>query len=422
MRLSVNMHSFKIQTMRLKSFQAQSMTEAMAMVRAALGEEAIIISTREDSSEKIVRVTAAVEDVEIEEPALDFGEDEWEYGDEEPSDALSSFFQEDDRLFDNYKDEDFISDRPDRSITLDHDNILEDQEETYFESAFAIQDIDPEEEAIDFYDWDLEEDDMGGFTEHGFIEPITENLIRHNLPADISDKIISSAIASDMEDTGPALAAALNNIYNFRKLPLEGQSRPIILVGPPGSGKTLCTAKLATRAVMRGLKTAVITTDTVRAGGVEQLKAFTRLLDIDLLTASDPHALEECIRLHKDADQIIIDTPGISPFKPNDMKELADYLKITDFDSIFVMPAGNDALEAADMARAFEILGVKTLLPTKLDISRRYGGILTASYYGHMEIADGSDTAAVADGLEEMNAKRLSTLLIPSLLEANKTK
>ena len=172
---------------------------------------------------------------------------------------------------------------------------------------------------------------------------------------------------------------------------------------------------------MDGLNTAVISTDTVRAGGVDQLRAFTKLLDIDLMTASDPHALEDCIAMHNKADQIIIDTPGISPFRPEDMRELANLLKVTDFETILVLPAGSDAQECADMARAFEILGIKSLLPTKLDISRRYGGILTAAYHGRLSLTDGSSTPSVADGLHPLDANSLSKLLIPSLYKENQS-
>ncbi|HOO52259.1 MAG TPA: hypothetical protein PLK94_13320, partial [Alphaproteobacteria bacterium] len=48
--------------MRLKSFYAKTMTEAMQLVREALGEDAIIIATREENGGKSVRVTAAIED------------------------------------------------------------------------------------------------------------------------------------------------------------------------------------------------------------------------------------------------------------------------------------------------------------------------------------------------------------------------
>src|SRR5262245_43473969 len=48
--------------MRLKSFHARTMTEAMQMVRSALGDEAVIIATREEKGAAGgVRVTAAIE-------------------------------------------------------------------------------------------------------------------------------------------------------------------------------------------------------------------------------------------------------------------------------------------------------------------------------------------------------------------------
>ena len=47
--------------MRLKSFYAKTVTEAMQMIRETLGEDAIIVATREDAGGKGVSVTAAIE-------------------------------------------------------------------------------------------------------------------------------------------------------------------------------------------------------------------------------------------------------------------------------------------------------------------------------------------------------------------------
>jgi flagellar biosynthesis GTPase FlhF len=46
--------------MRLKSFQAKSMSEAMRQIKETLGDDAIIVSTKEEAG-GWVRVTAAVE-------------------------------------------------------------------------------------------------------------------------------------------------------------------------------------------------------------------------------------------------------------------------------------------------------------------------------------------------------------------------
>ena len=47
--------------MRLKSFTAPTMAEAMEMVRIELGDDAIIVSTQRAAGQKGVRITAALE-------------------------------------------------------------------------------------------------------------------------------------------------------------------------------------------------------------------------------------------------------------------------------------------------------------------------------------------------------------------------
>src|SRR5882724_10914260 len=68
------------------------------------------------------------------------------------------------------------------------------------------------------------------------------------------------------EDLRPALAhgdleEALAQTVPFGVLPLEPDERPLMLTGSPGAGKTLTTARLATRLVMGGIMPMVITTD-----------------------------------------------------------------------------------------------------------------------------------------------------------------
>jgi len=68
------------------------------------------------------------------------------------------------------------------------------------------------------------------------------------------------------------LADSLRDALSFGALPID-YAAPLLLAGPPGAGKTLTTAKLATRMVMAGEKPLVITADGQRAGAPEQLAA-----------------------------------------------------------------------------------------------------------------------------------------------------
>ena len=333
--------------MRLKSFYAKTVTEAMQMIRDTLGEDAIIVATREENGGKAVRVTAAVE------------QDRFEAYDE---------FERDD-------------------------------------------DIRDEREA-GWLQYDDEESDGG------VAEALTEIMLKHSVPEEITDQIISCATVVGLEQAHIALVAALEHLFVFRPLPQKNAGKAFMLVGPPGSGKTLAAAKLAARAVMNGERVNIITTDTLRAGGVEQLSAFTRILNVPLQKARDTKELKRAIDLSRDADLTLIDTGGFNPFRSEEMRDLARLMAVGDIDPVLVMPAGTDADESGEMARIYAALGVRQMLASRLDIGRRLGGLMSAAHYGGLIFAEASDTSQVADGLFALSPDRLANLLMPQALRA----
>ena len=129
-----------------------------------------------------------------------------------------------------------------------------------------------------------------------------------------------------------ALSAALDSIFTFQPLPLGRAPRPFMLIGPPGAGKTLTIAKLATRSTMSGRKVGVITTDTARAGGVDQLAAFTKLLKLKLLAVEDTDALADALSVQRGVEQVLIDMGN--PFDPDDMNDLGDLLNAADLEPV----------------------------------------------------------------------------------------
>ncbi|PZQ44353.1 MAG: GTPase [Micavibrio aeruginosavorus] len=323
--------------MRLKSFTASTMKEALQMIREALGEDAIIVSTQELQGGKSVRVTAAID-----------------------------------------KDTEATMPRP-----------LED---------------DPSQD-----DWQYMNDD----DEATVVEEITEVMLRHAVPDEVLDQVVSMVNIMGLTESRNALFAALQNLFEFKPLPQKTYGKPLMLVGPPGAGKTLAAAKIAARGALTGLRMAVITTDTVRAGGVEQLEAFTRLMKIDLKKTSSPKDLKEKLTEIKGVDQIIIDTAGVNPFDPESVKLLARLIHAADCDPVLVIPAGLDADESGEIGRVFSTIGAKSLLATRVDVARRLGSLLSAAHHGGLSFAEVSNTAKVADGLAPMSAKRLTQMLMP---------
>ncbi len=312
------------------------------MVRDNLGEDAIIVATREENGGRSVRVTAAVE------PGFELGKN----GSAAPAESWLQY--------------------------------------------------DDEEE------------------EGGIAEELTEVMLRHSVPEDVMDHIISCATVMGLDDPGAALVAALEHLFTFQPLPLKPYNKALMMVGPPGSGKTLAVAKLAARSTMSGLNVGVISTDTVRAGGIEQLESFTRLMNIDLKKAENTEDLMAALNNMEGMDQVIIDTQGINPFDTDDIKHLAKLIGARDIEPVLTLPAAGDCEESGEIARIFATIGVGSLIPTRIDIARRLGGLLAAAHRGGLHFADAGNTPKVADGLVPLSPKALAKMLMPGAYRQQK--
>jgi flagellar biosynthesis protein FlhF len=360
--------------MRLKTFYANTVTEAMQMVRDMLGEDAIIVSTREERGGKGVALTAAVEPG-FDRKAFERGEPAFEVG-------RGGFYGDDD-------DDDFF------------DAFAEDD-------ASGAQRSSGSSSGSGWLQYDDEDE------EYAVTEEITEAMLKHGVPEDVLDHVISCATVIGLEQPSVALVAALEHLYGFTPLPKKASRKPIIFLGGPGSGKTLAVAKMAARGVMNDLKIGVISTDTVRAGGLEQLSSFTKLMQVDLKKAKTATDLKAMLAdMRGEYDQILIDTQGINPFSREDIKQAALLCGAADMESVLVMPAGLDAQESGEIARAFAALDVQKLMVTRIDMARRLGGILCAAQYGGMSFTDTGNTHKVANGLIAMTPQILAKLLMP---------
>ena len=324
--------------MRLKSFYARTIAEAMRQVRLSLGENAIIVATREEEGGG-VRLTAAIED-------------------DEPLFALAN---------PPSPGSDYANRRGAGS----------------YEDEFDVAQV------------------------------VADTLYAHGTPTTISEKLIEAIEELNVSDPLMALGAALDSVFSFHPLGDEHLDRPLMLVGPPGAGKTLTVAKLAARAMFRNRSIGIITTDTVRAGAVEQLSAFTRLMKLKLLTVEDAAALAGALEVNAAADQIVIDTAGSNPFDNDDMEELRAMMEVTPVEPVLVIPAGIDPVEAAEMGAIFRSVGVRRVIVTRLDLTRRFGSMLASVYQSRLEFCDVSISPKVAEGLTPLNPLALARLMMP---------
>ncbi len=147
----------------------------------------------------------------------------------------------------------------------------------------------------------------------------------------------------------------------------DGPFRTIALVGPTGVGKTTTLAKLAARAKDRGERVAIVTLDTYRMAGVEQLRAFADLLAVPFEVAFTANDLRRILLQHAHCDRIFIDTTGKSPRDREAMPMLEGNLRAGQCTTLLCLAAGTRARDCTVVLDAFEPLGIDAVCLTKWD-------------------------------------------------------
>ncbi len=344
--------------MKLRSFTAADMPAVMAMVRAALGDEAIILSSTANRKTREITVTAAIEDdddLPLPPPVARTA----------PAPAAPRSGAE--ILAPNAQSEGWLD-----------------------ELAFLLR-------------------------YHGIPEALAGRMIYKARSLDL-DKLfalqsLSGGGRAPLE--AKALTKLIGILFRFSPLSLQPGNR-IMLVGPPGVGKTLAIAKLAAYAAIERMAVQVITTDDKRAGGIEQLSAFTEILHVHLKVASNPSELQQAIKTVPPHNLLLIDTAGCNPYNSKEINELNDLIASAKAEPVLTLPAGMDPYEACDTARAFTHTSIARLLVTRADAARRYGGLLAAVDARGLAFAGLSMSARVVGEISTLDAAQLARMLLDS--------
>lgn len=250
------------------------------------------------------------------------------------------------------------------------------------------------------------------------IEIIAKALLKHHVPTSLAEKFLASATQFANDDPVISLAAAFETHLQFAPLPEDKFNKPLVFVGMPGAGKTLCAAKIATKSTLNKKQVTVISMDTERAGGIEQLAAFTRLLKTGLMEIEDYHALKDALGIQPKGACVIVDTPGRNPFDASEKQQLQSIISAGGNDAILVMPADLEACGAIETANEFKAAGAAKVLFTRLDMTRRIGTILRVAYESKLPLCNYSCSYKVTEPPAPLNSVVLARIVLNSLEEA----
>lgn len=245
---------------------------------------------------------------------------------------------------------------------------------------------------------------------------LRESLEYHDTLDLVKQRILSAVRKLSAErqifDDRRLLELALSELYSYQDI-LDRSMPCKVFMGAPGSGKSTAIAKTAALALMKKLSCCIVSTDNVRAGANKQLEAFAKILEQDFFFCQSERNLYELLqKAEQNYDLVLIDTPGINPFLEEDVKKLSRWLEVIKGDKILVMSAGSNTYEAIEIAEVFTELGAKQLLPTRLDLTRRIGSLLSVAACCELSFSAASVSANIAGGLSEITPSGLSKLIL----------
>lgn len=189
-----------------------------------------------------------------------------------------------------------------------------------------------------------------------------------------------------------------------------------MFVGPSGVGKTSAIVKLAARYSLDEHKSVVlITMDTCRMAAVEHLRTYANVLGVTLETAQTTADVIACLRRHRGANLVLIDTPGFGA-NENEAARLTSLGGLKDaygpIETHLVLAANTRMQDLRRTVTRYDVCAPSRLLFTKLDETVEYGNLFELAYQTALPLSYWGIGQQVPADLELAHSGRLADLLL----------
>jgi flagellar biosynthesis protein FlhF len=241
---------------------------------------------------------------------------------------------------------------------------------------------------------------------------LIERLLRFGMSAAQSRSIVE-AVMNDEADVETGWHRALDMIARgvplYRRDPMA-DGGTIALVGPTGAGKTTTAAKLAANYALRHgqRQVAMISMDSYRIGGWEQLRAYGRLLDVPVRTADTREELQQALDEFSDRSLVLIDTGGVNQRDGGLERQIGILDKSAlRAEVMLLLPANCRQSGLGEVIDAFSAFAPDAGIVTKVDETTCLGGVLSAAATHQLPLAWISDGQRVPEDLHPAQASDL---------------
>jgi flagellar biosynthesis protein FlhF len=424
--------------MRVKTFEAGSMQDALDVVKKEMGEEAFILSTRTRrrpgamgmGEEAVIEVTAAVDEAQAGVPPLASGGASLTYGLRSPLDTPAGRRQT--------RGAGPAAPAPPPAPAMDLQPLRRELLEIKGAVA-ALKDNDLRNASI-LKELDQMKALLSRIQRQGMppaqlhlppsLLELYGDLVANDVEPLIALRLCEYAQRALTDQDGDATMGTVDAerarlflrrvIADFIPVapPIQldpGKMRVAALVGPTGVGKTTTVAKLAAYAQLHlKQKVALLTLDTYRMAAVDQLQQYAQILQVPLHVALTVEDLRSALRFYQDRALVLIDTPGHSPKDTDTLNQLRGLMdELPEVETHLVLSATTKPRDLAEIAARYEPLRPTRLLFTKLDETSTYGPILSTLARVKRPLSYLGTGQEVPDALELATSRRVADLILP---------
>lgn len=246
---------------------------------------------------------------------------------------------------------------------------------------------------------------------------LLEEEVRESIVRDLLEAVTRRVVALGPRGAPRALDFLIMELMErIPVLPVErgkGYARTSCFLGVAGTGKTTLLAKLGVTAALRERQRVAFVGLGRRGSSREVLRMASGVIECPLKEVETPAALSQLLTELVGYDQILLDSPGVSPFDERGLESLKGFLAVAPgVECHLVVNASQRDVDVQKAVETFGRFGLKSLAFARLDEACSYGAMLNAVDSSRLPLSYFSFGKEIPGDLEIATRERVLDLLL----------